>query len=175
MPRKPKEIKVEKSPSEQYKHPDTPARRITQGVAEVGDYDYEKLKDFKRLSTTPQTMYRVAEVAKKISEGGSRQNLYDWIISTYKVSQRQANAYYNAALRYLMPNDEDKQAYRDGLIQANLDRLDKIIDSSMNCKYPNYKMAKDCIAEMNRILVPKEGLKVGVQDGDKTIMIQFDV
>ena len=51
------------------------------------------LRPTEQWTTTPQTIERVTALAKMISEGMSRKNVQEWIMTHYDVSARQARAY----------------------------------------------------------------------------------
>ena len=69
---------------------------------------------------------------------------------------QQAKYYYQAALNWLIPDDMD--GYKKGLIQANMERLEKIVEECIEIKDDARKgadylrVAKDAIAEMNKAL-----------------------
>lgn len=94
------------------------------------------------------TIQRVMQIAERVSKGESRMGLQQWMQENWKIGDRQARAYYMAAVRYLIPDNEDE--YRKGLIQANLNRLETIVENTMNGK--NYQAAIQAIREINRVL-----------------------
>lgn len=132
------------------------------------------------VSLTPETELRVIEVARLICEGKSKQTCLDYIQSSQGVGIVTAKAYYNAALRWLVPDDLDE--YKMGLIQANVERLEKIIeygiskqnDSKRGADY--LRTAKDAIAELNRMLgVGTSKIQVAQnQKGEQIVEINFE-
>lgn len=130
--------------------------------------------------TTAITERRVIDVANMISEGKSRKNVLKYIQENFELGERQAKRYYQAALNWLIP--ENLEEYRDGLIQANIERLETIIQegiekSSDARRGADYlRAAKDAIAELNRILgVGNTKIQVGQnKDGDQTVQIEFN-
>lgn len=121
---------------------------------------------------TPAVSQRVKDIAEKISAGTSRMSVMNYITNDLGYSYSQAKEYYETALAYLCP--EDEEGYRKGLIQANFERLENIIERSMSGPDKNLRLAKDCIAEMNKVLV--SGQKVIVEqnkEGDQRITISF--
>lgn len=124
-------------------------------------------------SAEPLTENRVTEIAGMIVKGVSRQTIQTYIKDNYKVQERQARAYYNAALRYLQPDDEDE--YKKGLIQANINRLETIIEAGMKDN-ANLKIAKEAIDSLNKML-GIGGNNVAInrnKEGEETIIISFD-
>lgn len=116
-----------------------------------------------------QTAQRVIEIAKRISEGGSRKSTQEWISKSYEVNARTARAYYSAALRYLLPTNEEE--YKNGLIQANIDRLETIVETAMTKK--DHKNAINAIKEMNRMLKPDSNNTIEVATNDVAFRIKF--
>lgn len=113
----------------------------------------------------PATIQRVQEIARRMSEGESRMRLENWMMENWEIGDRQARAYYSAAARYLIPDDEDD--YKKGLIQANLNRLEDIVERTMTAD--DYKNAIQAIKEINRVLGAGEKNVVEVAtDGEHT-------
>ena len=128
------------------------------------------LRPTEQWTTTPQTIERIISVAKMISEGMSRKNAQEWIMAHYDVSGRQARAYYSAALRYLIPDNEEE--YKRGLIQANINRLETIIERTMAEGSADYKSAIAAIKEINRLVAPNEN-SIEVATKDAAFRIKF--
>ena len=128
------------------------------------------LRPTEQWTTTPQTIERVTNLAKMISEGMSRKNVQEWIMTHYDVSARQARAYYSAALRYLIPDNEEE--YKRGLIQSNIDRLETIIERTMAEGSADYKSAIAAIKEINRLVAPNEN-SIEVATKDAAFRIKF--
>ena len=128
------------------------------------------LRPTEQWTTTPQTIERIISLAKMISEGMSRKNVQEWIMTHYDVSGRQARAYYSAALRYLIPDNEEE--YKRGLIQANINRLETIIERTMAEGTADYKSAIAAIKEINRLVAPNEN-SIEVATKDAAFRIKF--
>ena len=128
------------------------------------------LRPTEQWTTTPQTIERVTALAKMISEGMSRKNVQEWIMTHYDVSGRQARAYYSAALRYLIPDNAEE--YKRGLIQANINRLETIIERTMAEGSADYKSAIAAIKEINRLVAPNEN-SIEVATKDAAFRIKF--
>ena len=131
------------------------------------------MRESEGWSAEPQTIERVQKVSELISKGMSRQSVQLYIRENYQVGERQARAYYSAAMKYLLPEDEDE--YRKGLIQANIERLEKIIEQGMTDNQ-NLKIAREAISELNKML-GIGGNKVQIAkngEGDELIQITFD-
>ena len=128
------------------------------------------LRPTEQWTTTPQTIERITALAKMISEGMSRKNVQEWIMAHYDVSARQARAYYSAALRYLIPDNEEE--YKRGLIQSNIERLETIIERTMAEGSADYKSAIAAIKEINRLVAPNEN-SIEVATKDAAFRIKF--
>ena len=128
------------------------------------------LRPTEQWTTTPQTIERITALAKMISEGMSRKNVQEWIMTNYDVSGRQARAYYSAALRYLIPDNEEE--YKRGLIQANINRLETIIERTMAEGSADYRSAIAAIKEINRLVAPNEN-SIEVATKDAAFRIKF--
>ena len=128
------------------------------------------LKPSDEWKASPQTIERVTNLAKMLSKGMSRKSAQEWIMTNYDVSGRQARAYYTAALRYLIPDNEEE--YKRGLIQANIDRLETIIERTMAEGSADYKSAIAAIKEINRLVAPNEN-SIEVATKDAAFRIKF--
>lgn len=127
-------------------------------------------------SAEPETIMRVDEIAQMISDGKSRKTIQQYIKDNYGVKDRQARCYYSAALRLLIPDESEFDEYRKGLIQANIDRLEKIIERSITGNTQDMKVAKDCISELNKMmgLGDKTNIMINKNDNEETFIIQID-
>lgn len=121
------------------------------------------------------SLAKVIELSKFLSRGKSRQYVIDYAINHYDVNEAQAKRYYSAAVRYLVP--EDAEEYRQGLIQANFDRLETIVERAM--EEGDWKNARETVAEINKMLgITKDGISVGIQtdkaNDTQQVIIRFD-
>ena len=132
------------------------------------------------FKVTPATEVRVIEVANMICEGKSKKTCLEYIMSSQNVGIAMAKFYYQAALNWLVPTDLDE--YKKGLIQANVERLETIIqeglEKSVDAKRgADYlRTAKDAISELNKMLGIGLGSKVTVaqnQQGEQIVEINF--
>jgi hypothetical protein len=115
------------------------------------------------------TVQRVMDIAERVSKGESRMGLQRWMQENWQIGDRQARAYYMAAVRYLIPDDEDE--YKKGLIQANLNRLEEIVENTMTGR--NYKDAISAIKELNRMLGIGEKNTVEVATDSAIFKVSF--
>lgn len=129
--------------------------------------------------TDTTTILKVQQVAKWISEGASSKSIMNRIMETYDIKYDQAAKYYNAALRYLAPTEEEIQIFKENMWKIQIDRLEKIMDKGIDSNDPQMlRVAKDCIAEINKLLGMTQGDKVTIANnkdtGEQIIEIKFD-
>ena len=160
--------KIEKT--EKPKKKATNAKKIWKPCLMEKDEKDILLRPTEQWTTTPQTIERIISLAKMISEGMSRKNVQEWIMTHYDVSGRQARAYYSAALRYLIPDNEEE--YKRGLIQSNIDRLETIIERTMAEGSADYKSAIAAIKQINRLVDPNDN-SIEVATKDAAFRIKF--
>lgn len=122
-----------------------------------------------QYENSPETERRVFEVADMVVKGKTKQTCITHLREKYNITDRIANAYYNASIEYLMPKDVDK--HRNQLIEKNLIRLEKIIEKTMDKE--NYKDAINAIKEINRCINPN-GNTVEVATKDTAFRIKFN-
>lgn len=154
-------------------------QRDTNHLSEVG-----QAKEIKPVGEafriTPATETRVLQVAKMITEGKSKQTCLEFVQNAQGCGLQQAKYYYQAALNWLVPDDLDD--YKRGLIQANVERLEKIIEECINKKddarrgSDYLKTAKEAISELNRMLgVGSNRIQLAQnKEGDQMISIEFN-
>jgi hypothetical protein len=123
---------------------------------------------------TAASVHRVIEIAKMLSKGKSRQSVIDYAMSTYQINETQAKRYYSAATKYLLPEDMDE--FRKGLIQANMERLEHIIEKCM--EQGQWKVAREAIDSLNKMFGVTGGVQVGIQTDNENntqqIVIKFN-
>lgn len=120
---------------------------------------------------TPATQFRIVQMATSLSKGMSRLNAIKKYSKEWEIGEKQAEEYYSAALRYLLPLDMDE--YKKGLIQANIDRLEEIIESTMNTGGVAYTNAIQAIKELNKMLGVNNDKMVAVETPDTKFVIKF--
>lgn len=163
--------KIEKTEkTEKPKKKATNAKKIWRPSNMEKDEKDIMLKPSDEWKANPQTIERVTTLARKLSKGMSRKSAQEWIMTHYDVSARQARAYYSAALRYLIPDNEEE--YKRGLIQSNIDRLETIIERTMAEGSADYKSAIAAIKEINRLVAPNEN-SIEVATKDSAFRIKF--
>lgn len=121
------------------------------------------------------SLARVIEASKLLAKGKSRQYVIDYAMKNFGVELAQAKRYYTAAVRYLIP--EDMEEYRKGLIQQNVERLETIVEKSM--EEGDWKNARETIAEINKMCgLTGSGVQFAIntdkENNSQQILIKFD-
>ena len=131
-----------------------------------------------RFAATPDTIRKIGLVANKIQAGEKRSDIQNWIMENFEVGDRQARQYYGAAMRLLIPTEEEFGDYKLAMVQVNLGRIEKIIDNTIDGDSSDKKVALDAIKEINKIIgayQDKTTVMVNKNnDGDEQFIIQID-
>ena len=118
----------------------------------------------------PETAELVRQTAMKIADGATRKEAIEFISSRNgSKSLDYLGDIYIAALKYLRPSDDVKE----GIAVANLSRLDRIIDKTLE-KCPT--IAIDAIKEQNKMAGITGGNVVAVKtndDGTSEFVVKF--
>ena len=119
------------------------------------------------------TVVKLNEAVKMITDGKSKETVIRHFMEKYGLSRDQSYKYWCCGCKLLIPKDIDE--YKKSMIQANIDRLEKIIEQGMSSG--NLKVAKEAIAELNKMFGINGGTQVSVkQDADSNtqeITIKF--
>lgn len=118
----------------------------------------------------------LVQVANYISKGHSKQQTMDWIAETFGLGYNSASKYYHDALKEVIMDDDLLSDYKKTIQQQNYDRLEKIIDSTIDGNAAEKKVAIDAIKELNRMADPGNGNSVTIGKnggGDEIIQITF--
>lgn len=101
-----------------------------------------------KCKPTTKTEAQVVMLAKEITKGMSRARAIEYAMEHFHVGHDQAQNYYSAAMRYMLP--EDMEEFRRNLCQANIDRLERIIDKAMEAE--QWKIAREAIDSLNKMI-----------------------
>ena len=121
-------------------------------------------------SVTGAVKVRVLDVVKRITEGQTRQSCLAYVTETYGVKEAQAREYWEAAIRYLLPSEEDKAI----LVDKNIARLEDLYKK--NYERNNFKECREVISELNKVC-GVTGNKVTIaknKEGEELINITFN-
>lgn len=125
---------------------------------------------------SPSVEVVVIETAKKIISGGTRIDLVHEIMSDKGISKVQAEKYYDAALRYLLPSPGEEEKFRDKMQAKLIARYEKLYD--MAIKQNSVKQAREVLDSMAKLYgLTGGGNKVQIAEdgeGTKVINISFD-
>lgn len=130
-------------------------------------------KEIEERGAFPATVVKVEEAAKMISKGKGRAEVIEHLQKKYDMTYENARKYFISACHFLIPDDQGE--FRQSLIKQNMERLEKIINDSIEEK--QYKVAREAIAEMNKMLGVTGGQGVVInQDpasGQQQIIVNF--
>lgn len=101
---------------------------------------------------TERTKMIVKETAKKIAAFWSRSETIEWVSDTFNISIAQANHYYQAAMNYLVPDDEEELEERKKIVAMI---GDTIKDAKANKDRKNALYGADILNKMNQRYVQK--------------------
>lgn len=118
------------------------------------------------------------DIAERISKGEPREKLVKELVAG-GMDRTKATRYYYEALKEITPEDTILDAYKKGMMQVNLNRLETIIETSLNGNYQEKQVALKAIAELNKMLGLAQTDKVTIaqqnKDGEQQIIhISFD-
>lgn len=116
------------------------------------------------------------EIMDAISKGQSRADIVQSLVDD-GITYRNAQQLFYEAMKDMTPDINLLDDYKRGIMQQNLDRLEKIINSSIEGNAGDKGVALKAIAEMNRMLGLSQSDKVTInknQEGDEQIIISFD-
>ena len=118
----------------------------------------------------------LAQTQELISKGMSRKDVCDWL-ETQGMGRSNAYQIYYSALKELVPEDNFLDDSKKYLIQQNLDRLERIINSTITGNTGDKKVALQAISELNRMIgVYSDSNKVMIaknNQGEEIIQIDF--
>ena len=130
-------------------------------------------KEIEERGAYPATVAKVEEAAKMISKGKGRAEVIEHLQKKYDMTYENARKYFISACHFLIPDDQGE--FRQSLIKQNMERLEKIINDSIEEK--QYKVAREAIAEMNKMLGVTGGQGIVInQDpasGQQQIIVNF--
>lgn len=116
------------------------------------------------------------EITQMLGDGKSRMSIIKYL-KEQGINEGQANYLYYAALKELSPETNLLDDYKRGIIQQNLDRLEKIVEKSMDGNSQEKSVAVKAIAEINKMLGAYQDSSVTIarnKEGDEVIQITFD-
>lgn len=129
--------------------------------------------EIEKRGAFPATIARVEEAAKMISKGKGRADVIEHLQKKYDMSYNTAQKYFISACHFLIPDDQ--AGFKEGLIKQNIERLEKIINDSLEDK--QYKTAREAIDTLNKTLgAYGQGNSIVINknsEGDEQIIVNF--
>lgn len=124
---------------------------------------------------SPASELRVIETAKKIVKGKTKMSVVGWLKETYGYSDVQAEKYYAAGLRYLLPSPEEQMEFREKLQAKLFARYEALYEQAE--EQHNIKAAREILDSMAKLFGFTNRNMVQIAenaDGDKVINISFN-
>lgn len=123
-----------------------------------------------------KTVSTQTAAADLIAKGMGRKEVCDWLESQGMERKNAYTIYYNA-LKDLVPEDNLVDDHKRYLIQQNLDRLEKIINTCIDGNVSEKKVALQAIGELNKVIGAyddKSQVMIAQNDrGEQMIKIEF--
>ena len=126
--------------------------------------------------STIATQARIWECAKLIVNSGySRLDVIDYIVENWGIGQSRAEKYYYAALHLMMPEEKDREQYREILIQKNFNTAENILRRALERN--DLTNANAALKILNQMLgVGQKAVEIKDKEGtpeERTITISF--
>lgn len=122
-----------------------------------------------------ETRVQTYSVAEMINSGMTRQEIMK-ALTDQGIAPNYASKYYYMALKDLAPEPDLIDDYKKGMIQVNLDRLEKIVNETIDGNFQNKAIALKAIEQINKMLGITDSNKVTIannKEGDQIVQIEF--
>lgn len=122
-----------------------------------------------------ETRVQTYSVAEMINSGMTRQEIMK-ALTDQGIAPNYASKYYYMALKDLAPEPDLIDDYKKGMIQLNLDRLEKIVNETIDGNFQNKAIALKAIEQINKMLGITDTNKVTIannKEGEQIIEIDF--
>lgn len=122
-----------------------------------------------------ETRVQTYSVAEMINSGMTRQEIMK-ALTDQGIAPNYASKYYYMALKDLAPEPDLIDDYKKGMIQLNLDRLEKIVNETIDGNFQNKAIALKAIEQINKMLGITDSNKVTIannKEGEQIIEIDF--
>ena len=116
------------------------------------------------------------KVMTLITQGKSRKYILEKLQEEEGLAYKSAVALYHGALRDVIPDPEYFEDYKKAIVQTNIDRLERIIDSSIEGNAGDKNAAIKAIDVMNKLVGAYGENQVNIarnDKGDEVIQITF--
>lgn len=119
---------------------------------------------------------KLSQVQELISKGKTRGEIIAFCEEELGMTKRSAIDYYRDALRELIMDDDFLGDYKKAIQAQNYDRLEKIVNDTINGNAAEKKVCISAIAELNK-MTGSGGNSVTIgknQEGEEIIHITFE-
>lgn len=128
------------------------------------------------MASKIKTVVTHDKVMNLITQGKSRKDIIQKLQDEEGLAYKSAVALYYGALRDVIPDPEYFEDYKKSVVQSNIDRLEKIIDSSIDGNAGDKNAAIKAIDVMNKLVGAYGDGQVNIarnDKGDEVIQITF--
>lgn len=128
------------------------------------------------MASKIKTVVTHDKVMTLITQGKSRKYILEKLQEEEGLAYKSAVALYHGALRDVIPDPEYFEDYKKAIVQTNIDRLERIIDSSIEGNAGDKNAAIKAIDVMNKLVGAYGENQVNIarnDKGDEVIQISF--
>lgn len=129
-----------------------------------------------RTKIKTETLITHEKVADMITKGHTRKYIVDKLMEDGVEYSNAAMLYYRT-LKDLIPNPDFYEDYKRGVVQQNLDRLDRIIEQTISGDTADKNVAIKAIETINKMVGAYGENQVNIaknKEGDEIIQITFN-
>lgn len=117
----------------------------------MGEYTIRRGEQ-KVENPTERTKMKIRQVSKMIANFYPKPEIIEYIKATFKVGDESARNYYDAALNYLVPTDQEEQEQRQQITALIVDTIN---DAKINGDRKNALYGADLLNKLNQRYMSK--------------------
>ena len=118
----------------------------------------------------------ILQITELISQGKTKKEILDYLRYELRVPPTMLSSYYHQALKNMVLTDDFMADYKKSIQQQNYDRLEKLVNDTIDGNAAEKKLAIDAIKELNHMAGAYDGNTVTVaqnKEGEQIIQIKF--
>ena len=121
-----------------------------------------------------ESLEKKLTIQELVSKGKSREYCVNWL-KEQGMTTKNAQRLYYSTLKELVPDVDMLDDYKKGMVQTNINRLEKIIDKNIDGDFKANGVAIKAISELNKMMGISDGNSVTIaqKDGEQIIKIDF--
>lgn len=125
---------------------------------------------------SPRTVVDVLNIAERIAKKGeTKMTIVKDMVENIGYSEQQATERYEAALRYLMPTEQEQEQFREKMMAKILARYERLYERAI--ERDSLNQAREILDSISKLYGLSGGNRVQIAEnaeGEKIINIQFD-